>query len=175
MFSKKNHSQALHRYYLKKEYQLNSKKFETDADLGSKFVYFALHLQPEKTTSAWGGKYADQVLALERLSELIPDDWWIYAKENPKQNHVMRGKYFYQRISKIPKLKLIRREVDTYKLLENSQFPATVTGTIGFEAICGGKNVLIFGWGAWYKTLPGVFSYSPDLEVEDIMNYKIEP
>lgn len=173
LFSRENYSLALHRYHLKREYEANCKRSEVEPDFSCKFVYFPLHLQPEKTTSAWGGKFADQVLALERLSEFIPNDWLIYAKENPKQNHVMRGRYFYQRISRISKLKLIKKEIDTYELLENSEFAATITGTVGWEAICGGKNVLIFGWGAWYKTLPGVFSYSPDLEVEDVMNYKI--
>ena len=60
--------QAYYRYKLRKEYERNRKNLANEVDLGSPFVYFALHLQPEKTTSSFGGKYSDQALALEHLS-----------------------------------------------------------------------------------------------------------
>ena len=175
LFSKENFSQAFHRYILKRNYEENIRKTEKkDPDLNINYVYFPLHLQPEKTTSAWGGKFSDQLLALEKLSDFIPPGWTIYVKENPKQNHVMRGRYFFERLARIPKVKLVKKELDTYELLRRSQFVATITGTVGWEAISGGKNVLIFGWGAWYRSLPGVFYYSSGLEIKDLLNYKID-
>ena len=42
---------------------------------------------------------------------------------------------------------------------------ATITGTVGWEAITGGKPVIIFGR-AWYKTLTGVYTFSPELDLE---------
>lgn len=141
-------------------------------DLEKKFVYFPLHLQPELTTSALGGTYVDQLLAIERLSTLVPEDWYIYVKENPVQTELMRGKWFFSRLRLIKNVKVISPEFDTYSLIRNSIFVATVTGTAGWEAISGGKNALVFG-NAWYKSLPGVFSYNEDFKLEDILNYKI--
>lgn len=155
------------------EYKNNLKKHVSkDIDFNAKFVYFPLHLQPELTTRILGGKYNDQALALERLSELIPDDWYIYVKENPKQTEYQRGNAFFKRLKSIKNLKLVPNDTNTYLLIEKCQFIATITGTAGWEAITGGKNVLTFGK-AWYKKLPGVFEYSPDLDINDILNFKL--
>ncbi|MBQ6534213.1 MAG: hypothetical protein IJI37_03510, partial [Opitutales bacterium] len=48
---------------------------KSGADMGKKFVYFAMHLQPEATTNPLGGIYADQALAIEHLRQILPDDW----------------------------------------------------------------------------------------------------
>lgn len=147
--------------------------FQHEVDLSAKFVYFPLHMQPEMTTSGLGGIYCDQLLAIERLSALIPEDWTIYVKENPKQTSFMRGKYFFARLKNIAKVKNVVAQFNTYDLIKNSQFVATITGTAGWEAISGGKNAVVFGR-AWYNALPGVFQYSKDLQLEDIINYQID-
>lgn len=137
-----------------------------------KYVYFPLHLQPEMTTDTLGGKFEDQLLAIERLSRIIPSDWYIYIKENPKQTYYKRSKKFFDRMKLIQNIKFVYPDTNSWELTANSQFVATITGTVGWEAITGGKNALIFG-NAWYRTLPGVFEYSDKLELEQIMNYKI--
>lgn len=141
-------------------------------DLEKKFVYFPLHMQPELTTSALGGAYADQLLAIERLSTLVPEDWYIYVKENPKQTELMRGKWFFVRLRLIRNVRVVSPDFDTYSLIKNCIFVATITGTAGWEAISGGKNVLVFG-NPWYKCLPGSFSYGEDFKLEDLLKYKI--
>ncbi len=154
-------------------YNNNLKNYaQNDIDLDTKFVYFPLHLQPELSTSGLGGIYVDQLLAIEHLSKVIPKEWNIYVKENPKQNQSMRGKWFFRRFNELDNAKLVSKNVDTYKLIENCEFVSTVTGTVGWEAITGGKNVLIFG-SPWYQSLPGVFKYNDDFNLLDILNYKV--
>jgi len=104
---------------------------------------------------------------------VLHEGWKIYVKENPKQTFFMRGRWFYKRFKAIKNAIMVPPQTNTYKLLEQCQFAATITGTVGWEAITGGKNVLVFGWGVWYKTLPGVFSYHPSLKVSEIINNKI--
>lgn len=156
-----------------RRYTRNMSTYSNDPDFSQKYCYFPLHFQPELTTSALGGYYTDQLLAIQRLSELLPDNWYIYVKDHPMQTEFMRPNIFFQRLLTIPKVVLIKNTVDTHQLIENAQFTSTITGTVGWESITSGKNTLIFGR-IWYKNLPGVFTYSHDFNIEDILLYKID-
>ena len=142
-------------------------------DFSVPYVYYPLHLQPEMNTDVLGGMYTNQMLLLEQLSQLIPDDWVIYAKEHPLQTSYMRGEYFFKQLSLLPKVKLVSNKIDTYELNRHSKFVATLVGTTGWEAISGGKNALVFGR-AWYGCLPGVFRYHQGITLDEIMSYKID-
>jgi hypothetical protein len=173
LFSREKRGQALFRYQIEKRYKrdLNRaivREFRYDVD----YVYFPLHMQPEATTSALGGIYFDQALAIERLSRFIPEGWLIYIKENPFQNSTMRGRWFFERLEAIKNAIVVPTQTDTFALTKCCRFVSTVTGTAGWEAISGGKNVLVFGQ-AWYKTLPGVFTYDDNPTIEQIMSCQI--
>jgi hypothetical protein len=141
---------------LKKLPRTRDSRFTMDTAAEEKYVYFPLHLQPEMTTDSLGGQYGDQLLAIEKLRGLLPEDWVIYCKENPKQAYFMREEGYYERLTSIPNLKIVHITSDSYKLIQNSQFVATITGTAGWEALRMGKKVLLYG-DAWYKDLTGVY------------------
>lgn len=136
-------------------------------DYNDTFVYFPLHLQPEMTTSALGGEFRDQALAIEVLARMLPQHLKIYVKENPKQRSYMRGPLFFHRLKRIPNVRILPSHADTHLLLERCQWVATITGTAGWEAICNRKKVLVFGR-PWYQMLPGVIRYQHDLSYQDI-------
>lgn len=146
---------------------------DTEIDLERKFVYFPMQYQPEMTTSSLGGIYVDQALALEHLRDMLPDDVDIYVKENPKQPGFARGPMFFHRLRRIPGLTFLPSYIDTNVLTAKSQFVASVTGTVGWEAIRQGKPALVFG-ATWYQNLPGVHAYTPDLTFEEIMGTEID-
>ena len=135
---------------------------------GEQYVYFPLHLQPELTTSAFGGDYADQVLAVELLSTLLPAGVWIYLKENPKQTEKQRDPFFYKRLSVLQNVRLLSREESSSALIEGSIGVATITGTAGWEALFYGKAVLVFGY-AWYGDFSGVVRYGPTFNFNDFI------
>src|SRR5690606_14178885 len=85
-----------------------------------------------------------------------------------------RGNYFFKRLSQLKNVVLVSTDVDTYQLIKNSVFVATITGTVGWEAITGGKNVLVFGWGVWYKTFPGVFSFNDGFDFFKVASNRID-
>ena len=144
------------------EFELNK------LDLGKRFVYFPLPMQPEMTTSAIGGSYRDQLLALEHLSKILPKDVKIFVKENPKQGSFSRGPLFFHRLSRIKSVIFVPSYADTNELTKKAIFIATVTGTVGWEALCIGKSVLVFG-NAWYKNFPGVTLYKEGLLFQNII------
>ena len=163
----------IQRYWRVKRYRRNLSKLVKPVDYGKKYVYFPLHLQPELTTSALGGVFNDQVLALEVLSKKIPKDWVIYVKENPKQTDFMRDDAFFERLKLIDNLRIAPLDENTFKLIEYSQFVATITGTAGWEAICGGKPALVFGK-TWYHNFEGVFKWHSDINVDEITHYQVD-
>lgn len=120
------------------------------------------------TTSTLGGIYNDQILVIEKIRKIIPDDWYIYVKENPLQTYQWRDKYFFLRLQGFKNIRFMSKETNTYELINKSQFVATITGTAGFEAISGGKPALTFGR-AWYRCLPGVTVYNDKVQLSDIM------
>ena len=140
-----------------------------EVDLNKKFVYFPLQLQPELTTAVLGNEFSDQLLAMEKLSAMLPDDWYIYAKENPKQGFQQRNEFFYKRLSRIRNCCYLSDTISTYELMEHSQFVASITGTACWESVSGAKPALVFG-NVWFKNLPGITRYSDGLKLDDIIS-----
>ena len=145
------------------------KVVQHSVDYNRKYVYFPLQLQPELTTSILGNEFSDQLLAIERLSSILPDDWCIYVKENPKQGFQQRNTYFYERLKRIPNCSYLSERVNTYDLIKKSKFVASITGTACWEAVSGGKPALIFGR-VWFMTLPGITVYRQGVSLDEIMN-----
>ena len=157
---------------LKFKYNYNRLK-DNKIDTSKQSVYFPLQMQPEMTTSTLGGVYTDQLLAIEKISNIIPNDWIIYVKENPKQLEAHRGEFFFKRLSLIKKAKYISKEVNSFDLIDNCQFVATVTGTAGWEALLAQKPSVIFGQ-TWYQEFQGVIKYRNNLTLEEILETKID-
>jgi len=122
---------------------------------GRPFVYFPLHLQPELTTSVLGGVFADQILALEYLREILPEEVRIVVKENPRQTEMHRGRLFFDRLRRIPRTTLLDANFPTTALIAGCEAVATVSGTAGWEGLLAGKPVILFGR-AWYEGFNGV-------------------
>ncbi|WP_339784466.1 MAG: hypothetical protein ACMVP2_11375 [Imperialibacter sp.] len=164
---------------LVKNYRFNRfvdaiRRNEKDLNLHlTKYVYFPLAMQPELTTSAIGKLYNDQLLAIERLVHILPADWKVVVKENPKQTDFQRGHLFFQRLKMLKNVVLAPVSYNTHELTRHSEFVAVVTGTAGWEAIKGGKKALIFG-NAWYQKLPGAITYEDGLKIEDVLGYSFE-
>ncbi|MEM9331878.1 MAG: hypothetical protein AAGA53_11170 [Pseudomonadota bacterium] len=154
-------------------YLKNAKRFFCDSPGNEPYVYFPLHLQPEMTTDILGGIYADQVLALESLRKMVPENTFIYVKENPKQTGRLRSEAFFERLAKLPNIKFLSRSVPSFDLTENSVAVATITGTVGWEALRMGKPVIVFGDTYW-KKLPGAFKFDQNISWEPIQSFQFD-
>lgn len=137
---------------------------DTTPDLSKKFVYFPLHNQPEMSTSALGNGYRDQVLAIEQLSSILPDDWHIFVKENPRQHSFARGPLFFHRLNRLPNVEIMPSDTSTHALIDSCQLVSSITSTAGWEAALKGKNAIMFG-NPWFGSLPGIHRFSRDLDV----------
>jgi hypothetical protein len=163
-------------YFLRRNlnYFLDIIRFERqEIDWSQHYVYFPLQLQPEASTSALGGMYVDQALAIEHLSKILPESCKIYVKENPKQQSFMRHALFFHRLCRIKQVVIVPSYTDTNQLLDHAVFTATISGTVGWESICKGKNVVTFG-SVWYNSFPGVFPFSFNLSFDQIRHNVID-
>lgn len=98
----------------------------------------------------------------------------LYVKEHPTQfsyhgnGDMSRNKEFYLDMNKIPSVKYIDLEENTYDLIDNSKAVATITGMAGWESVCRGKSALIFG-NAWYRICNGVYKIENSDECRKVM------
>lgn len=120
------------------------------------FVYYALHMQPEASSSPLGGFYADQLRAIRFLSDVLPSGWKIIVKEHPHQKLEERDLSLYNDILESANVELISMEFSSDALQQKSIAIATLTGTAAFEAWLKGKPSLVLG-NIIFETAPGIY------------------
>jgi hypothetical protein len=143
----------------------------------SRYVAFLMHYQPEETTIPRGGMFAQQLNAIVKLRALLPADIGILVKENRATFRAplilamgVRSYDFYRTIASLPDTFLVPLEYDTFTLVDGSLAVATITGSVGLEALCRGKRVIIFG-DANYESFSGVLNFAaPNLTSSDLLS-----
>jgi hypothetical protein len=134
------------------------------------YVFLALHYQPERATVPLGGVFGDQTLIVDMLAKTLPRDWKLYIKEHPWQlqpfgwGEMQRTQEFYDTISAYPNVVLVSRDVETSELVSGAKAVATVTGSVGWDALCSGIPVLVFG-AAWYRDCAGATKIASQAEL----------
>ena len=173
-------------FYILNYFKINRKimicnKHSTYPKKNIKYIYFALHAQPERTSQPEGMQFADQILAIKKLSLVIPSDIKIYVKEHwaqfikwPPENSLFmyneRPDDFYEEISKINNVELIDYKYDSRQLIENSICVSTITGSVGFEALKMNKPIITFGY-PWYSYCKSNFHFNNNTKQEDIQEF----
>lgn len=135
----KVYSAFVRRYLNTKKY---SQPFKGYKD--KKYIYFALHVDPEASTLICAPYHANQTAVIEALSKSIPLSTTLLVKEHP----IMVGKRpkgFYKKIAEMPNVALIDYDEDSRQIIQNSSLVATITGTVGWEAMTLQKPLLLMG------------------------------
>jgi hypothetical protein len=153
--------------------QENHRNFITKK-LPKNYIYFPIHLQPESTTIGYNATaYIDQALCVEKIHAKLPPNFKIIIKEHPAQEDLYhRGKLFYKRISFLKNVIFTNVNDSSEELIKKSSIVATVTGTVGWEAIRLLKPVITFG-NAYYNFLPGIFFWNKNINIKKILQTKI--
>lgn len=142
---------------------------------GDPYIFLALHYQPERATVPMGGLFGDQTIIVDALSSVLPPRWKLYVKEHPWQlqsfgrGETQRSEDFYRNIARHKNVFFVSRDVPTSTLVRGAKAVATVTGSVGWDALCSGVPVLAFG-AAWYKDCPGVFIISESDDLKDAIS-----
>ena len=114
---------------------------------GEKYIYFALHYQPEASSNPLGGReYADQIFAIHLLARSVLPGMKIYVKVHPEQLAPLRSKAYYQDIKRISNVRIIKLECSTYDLIQNAFAVSSLTGTVCWESQFFGIPAILFGY-----------------------------
>jgi hypothetical protein len=143
---------------------------------GEKYVFFPMHYQPEATTSPSGDLFVNQLLGVETILKNTPNNWFVYVKEHPQQfqnhlnGHTNRIKEMYSDLLKSHRVRLIPLERDSFSIMKNAMAVATVTGTVGWEAVMHRIPVIVFGL-IWYENMPGVLRVTDSASAANIKTF----
>ena len=115
-------------------------------DLKKRIIYVPLNFQPELSTLPMGGDFFEQRFMIELLNANCPNNYQILVKDHPKQDlNVGRNESFYKSLSEMQNVLLIDPKISNESLVKKADIVSVVTGTLGFQALCNGKKVLVFG------------------------------
>lgn len=117
-------------------------------NLNVPYFYFAMHYQPELTTSPLGGWFVHQYLAIQMLSYCLPDGVWLYVKEHPAILHDVentRDIEQYRIIKNLKNVKFVSFEIDSMRLIEGALAVSSITGSVGYESLYKHKPYIMFG------------------------------
>jgi len=140
-------------YFIKHRIQhlrYTDRKFYDKIDYGKKYLYYALHSQPEYAIDVMGMMWMNQINNIEILAKSVPADWLVYVKENPGTIiDRLRPYNYFDRIREFPNVRLVHVFEDMHKLVSNAQMVIVVTGTTGWEAVQRGVPTISFVDNSW--------------------------
>ena len=156
----------------------NYKSYSVKPNFNFKFVLFCPNVQPEASTLPLANDFVDFRNIIELLEKYIPKHWKIFYKEHPltfslvKEAYLSKNKNYYKNIIS-DRLILIDYDFDTYKLINNSEFVVTPTGSIGIESLAKLKIVLNFGT-AWWRNYKNVFNITDEEKLDNTLQLIIK-
>jgi len=138
-------------------------------------VYFPMHFQPERSTDPDADHYSQQILAIKLLLKLLPDEWKILVKENPRQNYGgfpnfrrfhYRNISDYRELFNLPRVVPLSVSISSESVLKHCKLIASCTGSVLWEGMLQGKPGISFG-SIWHNECKS----SP--HINDILNDKL--
>jgi hypothetical protein len=143
-----------------------------------KFIVFYLQCEPEKNISPLGGKYFDQIKAIETLRKWIPDEYALVIKEHPSQfqrwHYLEKGRYigYYSKITELG-CHLVDHQTDNKQLFQRCELNITSSGSVGLESWLMGYKSAYLG-SPWYQIFSGINKISSKADLLDIINADID-
>jgi len=111
-----------------------------------KYVAYFMHLEPEFTIDSLANQYRNQVELIHRVAKKLPVDIKVAVKENPVTliSHP-KSRNYYKELTKLPNIYLLRDDVDSHMIIQNSMAVFTLTGTVAIECFLFNKPCFTLG------------------------------
>ena len=119
-------------------------------EYNEKFVYFALQVEPERSTLVLTPFYTNHLEMVRKISMSLPVDHVLYVKEHPiMETRGWRNISFYKEIMKIPNVLFLHPKVDPLELIKKSQLVISISGSAPIEAAFHQKPSIVFSNNAY--------------------------
>ncbi|WP_373032499.1 hypothetical protein [Sulfurovum sp.] len=128
---------------LLKEWDLLATSLNTIND-SKKILLYPFQLQPEANLDVWGNAHRDQVKLVQEMANVIPKDWVIVVKTNPKSKYEM-SEELISLIGEQDNIIALDRNVPMSDIFNLSNIVVTVTGTIAIECVLANKPLGLLG------------------------------
>jgi hypothetical protein len=133
------------KYKLNKELAKSKKDWEAQAvkTLGgikdwNKTLLYPLQMQPEANLDVWGFPYNNQEENIQKLLSVMPSDWQLIIKPNPKSKFEL-SENLINVVSSDLRCVAVSHELEMEELFHKSAVFFAVTGTICFECVFANK------------------------------------
>lgn len=119
------------------------KKVKWEDIANKRYLYVTLHMQPEASVDVVGRYYDNQLLNIENLWRILPENYYIVVKEHTNAIG-NRGVDFFGKLTKLRNVLIANENIDSYKLLQNAEGVFTCSGTVALESALFGKHSFLF-------------------------------
>ena len=154
----------------------SNKVFEDAAQhVGSNYLFYPLHVEPEVTTTLMSPHLSNQLTFIEQIAKSMPAGYKLLVKEH-QPSLGRRPKGFYQRLKAFPDVHLISPFEDNFSLIKNAKIVCVISGTAAWEAIMLGVPSIVvghaqyLGLGAGYIKCKNLFKLVDDIKQALVMD-----
>lgn len=122
---------------LKSKYRKSfiDKNFVQKINFDSRFVYFPLHQEPERSLLLTAPFYTNQLEVITNIVKSLPVGYKLFVKEHPAmKSREWRKISFYKQLMALPNVVLVHPSVKPDDLMRNCSLVIAISGTASFEA-----------------------------------------
>ena len=139
-----------------------------------RFVFFALHTEPEIALQTLSPEYFYQQAAIAAISRDLPAGVRLVVKDAP-YSLGRRPKNFYDQIRDLKNVVLLETLEPGLDIVRQAAAVVTITGTVGFEAAFLGKPVINFGRHNLTAILPHVRVVNDEVLLKTFLEAALSP
>jgi hypothetical protein len=151
-----------------------NKNLKKSIPTNTKFVYFPLHVEPERALLMDAPYFVNQINVIQNIAKSLPVDHFLVVKEHPIMKKLMwRPTSFYKQLMNLPNVILIHPNITNEELIKNCSIVTTITGTAGLQAAFFNKPSIIFG-DVFYSNLSSVIKVNSLEELPLLIKKSIE-
>jgi hypothetical protein len=144
-------------------------ELERTPDCAKRTILYAMQLQPEANIDVWGRPYSDQVSFIKRLLCAAPQDFEIAIKINPKAKYELTDDLIAVAEAE-KRICLLPTSLPMKEALDQTTGAITVSGTIGFEAMCGKGRALSLKHPIIEREFPAFHADTPEEAVRRLID-----